>query len=213
MKKIILLTTLISLILSIGTFVSCKKKKGVYILEGTIKDGTFVQNIANQTLQVKVLKAGSASYVSYSTVTTDSDGKYHVEIERDLLDKIRIEGTKNLYFPISFTVSISDLTVGNVYTIDFTTTAKSWVNLIFHNVNGDSSTELKYIKTAGKQGCTECCPTTYQSLYGLVNDTITCINDGNGYYGYNYEIVGTNVLDTRTVQTPAFETAEIILNY
>ena len=108
MKKIILLTTLISLILSIGTFVSCKKKKGVYILEGTIKDGTFVQNIANQTLQVKVLKAGSASYVSYSTVTTDSDGKYHVEIERDLLDKIRIEGTKNLYFPISFTVSISD---------------------------------------------------------------------------------------------------------
>ena len=213
MKKYLFPFLFLVLVISVGTFSACKKKKGVYIIEGTLTDNTFAQNMSKQNLQVNILKAGNSGYTNYSTVSTDANGKYHIEVERDLIDQIRIIGTKNNYFPIEFTIPVSSLTVGEAYLKNYATTAKSWVRLVFIHNTGDPNAILEYIKTSGKQDCAECCPKTTQTITGFANDTVYCINNGNDYYGYNYTIVGTPVLDSRVAFTPAFDTAEIVLNY
>jgi hypothetical protein len=211
-KKISVFLVLIGLI-SFGTFVSCKKEKGIYTLEGTITDNTFGQSIAGQLLTVSLQNAGSTSYITHSTITTDANGKYHVEIERGEIDKIKISGTKKNYFGIEFVVPISVLTVGDTYIINQGITAQAWARLIFKHTTGSSSTQLNYIKVDGKQGCAECCPISQQTYLGYVNDTVYCINDGNTNYSYNYTITGTTIFENKVCYTPAFDTAELILNY
>lgn len=213
MRKKVSISLLLIGLISFGIFVSCKKEKGVYTLEGTITDKTFGTNLAGQTLTVSVQNAGSSSYLTHSTITTDANGKYTVDIERGQIDKIKITGTKTNYFGIEFVVPVSVLTVGETYVVNQGITAKAWARLIFRHTSGSASTQMTYIKVDGKQDCNECCPKTAQTLYGYVIDTVYCINDGNTNYSYNYSISGTTIFENKSCYTPAFDTGEYILNY
>lgn len=192
---------------------SCKKKELNYILEGVITDKTFNTPMANLPLTIEVQDAGSVGFSYHSSVTTDANGKYHFEIARGTIDKIRVSGQKENYFPMEFVVSVSKLNIDETSVISGSTTAKAWARLIFVHTSGNPNAELQYTKTDGKQDCAECCPKTTQSLLGFVNDTVYCINDGNTNYSYNYIVVGTPNLNSISCYTPAFDTGQVILNY
>jgi hypothetical protein len=72
---------------------------------------------------------------------------------------------------------------------------------------------LQYLKQQGKINCAECCPSDEQNLFGAINDTIICINDGNTYYSYLYSVVGTSNTGIEAVYTSAFDTTTLLLYY
>lgn len=209
-NKFLILAVFIASATLLGT-IGCKKDAGAYTIEGKISDNTFNTPLAGLTLTVSIQNAGAANYINYGTITTDNNGFYRLEIERDQYDKIRFSAEKTNYFPLEFVVSASQLTVGETYIINQATTAKAWARLIFNHTSSNPNAVLTYTKNEGKQGCAECCPITPQNIVG--SDTVICINDGNTNYSYVYEVSGTTILDTKTCYTPAFDTGTVIVNY
>ena len=120
---------------------------------------------------------------------------------------------KSLYFPIESLVYYSSLNVGSDNIRNYSTSAKSWVELRIINNSPSPLDHLRYIKQQGLANCAECCPTTEQNFYGATDTSIYCINKGNNLYSILYQVLGTNNTDiTETVTTP-FDTTQIYLAY
>lgn len=191
---------------------ACKKKKITYTVQGTVTNTSASSGLSNIELKVELKKAGNAYFTTLTTVTTDSQGKFSFSVENDLYETIKITANPSMYFSLERIIPYSDLNQeSNVYNLS--TSAKSWARLIFNNVNPNAGDHLQYIKQQGKVGCSECCPSDEQHIYGAANDTVICINDGNSYYSYLYSVIGTSNTDIKAVFTPAFDTATLILNY
>lgn len=191
---------------------ACKKKDITYVVEGVVTDNSFSQPLSGATVKLYEYEAGSsAPSAVLATYTTGSDGKYRFEFKREKVEKYYISIEKDLYFSTDKTFHADDLSVEETNTFSHSTTAKAWVKLRF--INTDPGTNLKYIRQNGKSGCEECCASGEQFLYGAVDETIYCINDGNYTYGYYYWILSTPDNGPMSVVTPAFDTTELILNY
>lgn len=207
MKNLVLLLALISV-------VSCKKGKADFTLKGTVNDITFNQPLSGATIQLYQVPIGSTNEFLINSSTIGSDGSYSFTFPRDKMEKYILRISKNNYFEIVETVYFKDLSIEEENVRNYNTTAKAWVKLTFKNTSNPLATDVfKYIKQDGKQDCEECCPSTEQLLFGLVDTSIYCINDGNETYSYNYFKMYTSISGTMQTQTPPFDTTEIILNY
>lgn len=192
---------------------ACKKGKADFTLKGTITDQTFVQNLSGAQVKLYQVPVGSTSLKEIGSMTLGSDGQYSFTFPRDKMEKYVLKVTKSGYFDLERDIYFSDLTIEEANVRNFGTTAKSWVKLTFHNTNPLPDDHLQYIKQAGKEGCEECCTDQEQQLYGAVDTSIYCINDGNTTYSYLYWVIGTTDQGLKGVSTTAFDTTEIILNY
>lgn len=198
----------------LGLFLfSCKKGKADFVLKGIVTDQTFSQNLSGGTLKLYQVPVGSAQIQLIGTTTIGSDGSYSFTFPRDKMEKYIVKISKSNYFDIEQTVYFSELKIDEDNVRNYSTTAKSWAKLTFINDNPLPGDHLYYIKQDGKEGCDECCPDTEQHLYGAVNTSIYCINDGNTNYSYYYSVVGTLDQDIKSVLTVPFDTTEIILHY
>ncbi len=193
---------------------SCKKGKANFTLKGTITDITFNQNLSGATLKLYQVAVGTTQEDLIGTSTIGSDGSYSFSFPRDKMEKYILRITKPNYFNIEETVYFKDLTIENDNIRNYGTHAKAWVKLTFRNtLNPSVSDQFKFIKQLGKEGCAECCTTSEQYLYGIVDTSIYCINNGNDYYSYLYFKLNTSFSGSQETQTIAFDTTEIILNY
>jgi hypothetical protein len=194
--------------------VSCKKGKADFTLKGTITDITFNQNLSGASIKLYQVPIGSTNEELIQTSTIGSDGTYSFTFPRDKIEKYILRISKTNYFDLEETVLFKDLTIEEDNIRNYGTHAKAWVKLTFKNtISPSSSDEFKFIKQLGKEGCAECCSDTEQFLYGIVDTSIYCINNGNDYYSYLYFKLNTTFSGTMETQTVAFDTTEIILNY
>lgn len=192
---------------------SCKKKSAKYKISGQVMNTTANQPLSDATIVIETKGAGSsAEYVQYTTVSTDSEGRYSVELDRGKYDVIRLTGNKNLYFDFSYTLNVSSLSVEEENTQNLSTTAKSWVRLILKNNNPQPDDFIIFSRQKGKKDCAECCASGSQTLYGAVNDTIYCINDGNTAYSVLYSSSGQNPIIAE-VTTASFDTTQLLIQY
>lgn len=193
---------------------SCKKGKADFTLKGTLTDLTFNQNLEGAKIKLYQISIGSTQEDLIQTATIGSDGSYSFTFPRDKMEKYILRITKNNYFDLEETVYFKDLSIENDNIRNYGTHAKAWVKLTFRNtLNPTAADEFKYIKQLGKEGCAECCSDTEQFLYGVVDTSIYCINNGNDYYSYLYFKLNTSFSGSMETQTVAFDTTEIILNY
>lgn len=191
--------------------VSCKKGKADITLRGTITDSTFGTSHSGASIKLYENIAGGAGTNLLGNSTVASDGSYSFTFPRNNAESYTLLVEKNLYFDVNELVYLSELTIEEDNIQNFSTTAKSWVNLHFVSSNNFS---VQYTKQNGKQGCEECCTTETQTLPGNLDTMIYCINDGNTSYSYNYSILGSGgVNGNKTAVTSAFDTTEILLNY
>lgn len=194
-------------------FFSCKKGKADFTLKGSVTDITFAQNLVGATVKLYQVPVASTQQELIGTFTIGSDGMYSFTFPRDKMEKYILKITKTGYFDIEKEVYFSELTVEEDNIRNYSTTAKSWVKLTFHNLNPSASDQLKYIKQEGKENCAECCTDTEQNYYGALDTSIYCINDGNTTYSYYYWIIPSSNQGLKSAYTTAFDTTEIILNY
>jgi len=185
-------TVIISTFLLFSLFLlSCKKKKVDFVLTGIVTESTFNGNLSGASVKLYQVPVGSVSEELLGSVIVDTDGKYSFTFPRDKMEKYILRISKSGYFDLLKTVYFSELSVSSE-------------NIRDH---------LTFIKQSGKEGCAECCPDTEYSFYGTLDTSIYCINDGNTYYSYFYNVMGTTDQGINGVNTVAFDTTEIVLNY
>ena len=204
---------ILTILLLIVLTVSCKKGRADFVLKGTIKDLTFNQGHVGATIKLYQVPVGTTQQQLLNSSTIGSDGAYSFTFPRDKMEKYVLVISKTNYFEIREDVFFSTLSTKDDNIRDFSTTAKAWAKLTFFNSNPLPGDKLKYIKQAGKEGCSECCSDAEQILNGTVNTSIYCINDGNTDYSYYYWLLGTTNQGLKSAYTTAFDTVEISLTY
>ncbi len=192
---------------------SCTKKSSNYVLKGTINDSSLNTNLSNATISLYKQTPGNSYETFISSTTSSSDGSYSFNFERDKSEKYTIKISKTNYFNLDEIITVASLSIGNETIINYSLSAKSWVKLHFKNIDPHPEDVFRFMKQQGKVNCSDCCPSTYQYLYGDKDTSIYCINDGNTIYSYIYAVVGTTNQDIKSVTTVPFDTTEIYLEY
>ena len=194
-------------------FTGCEKGPADFTLAGVITDNSFSTPLNGATVKLYATAAGGASIDLIAQTTLGSDGSYSFVFERGKIETYHLSVQKSNYFELYEDIPFSDLTIEEDNIRNYVTTAKAWAKLHFVNNSGDPADVLQYIKQEGKVNCAECCADGDQYLYGAVDTTIYCINDGNAEYKYYYWVHGSSNQGAKSVMTTAFDTVEILLNY
>ena len=200
-------------VLSIFSLFACKKGAGDFTIKGKITDLTFNTGLNGATIELYKVPVASNNEFLVGNQTLGSDGTYSFTFPREQMEKYIIRVNKNLYFPIESTIYYSSLELGKDNIRDYSTNAKSWVELRFLNNNPVSNDHLRYIKQDGYSGCTECCPASEQNYYGALDTSIYCVNQGNTTYSIYYWIIGSSNQGLLQATTTPFDTTQIFLPY
>jgi hypothetical protein len=192
---------------------SCSRGVATFTLSGTITDATFAQGHSGAVLKLSKVMITTGEEILMETKTLGSDGKYEFKFPREKVEKYIIRVSKPLYFDIEQEVQFSSLTVGNTNVRNYSTKAKSWVELRFVNASVSSSDHFRYIKFQGLENCAECCTAEQVDLYADAYYSRTCINEALSTYSIYYQVIGTTTQNVVEVVTQPFDTTLLLVNY
>ncbi|MFN5417720.1 MAG: hypothetical protein ACK5B9_11735 [Flavobacteriia bacterium] len=193
---------------------SCKKKEFTFTLKGSVDDKTFSTALVGAKIYLEEVIPGSTSEPIIHETTVASDGSYEFTFARNKATEYIVTIVKQNYFDIVEHISFSDFSTEEPLVKNFETTAMAWVKLIFNNVAPSAiDDDLRYTKQQGKVSCSMCCPTSEQHIYGLGQQSVICVNDGNTSYSYLYFSTNPVSNGIEEIYTPAFDTVELIKNW
>lgn len=203
---------LIAILLQVSSS-SCSRGVATFSLSGTITDATFSQGHSGAVLKLSKVMITTGEEILMETKTLGSDGKYEFKFPREKVEKYIIRVTKPLYFDIEQDVQFSSLSVSSDNVRDYTTKAKSWVELRFVNTSVLPTDHFRFIKFQGLENCTECCTADQVDLYADAYYSRTCINEALSTYSIYYQVVGTTTQNVVEVVTQPFDTTLLLVNY
>jgi hypothetical protein len=209
MKRLLILSLSLVLLLLFG----CNKGAGTFTLEGVITDASFNQPLAGAEVSLYGIAAGNNQYAMIASAVTGADGKYSFTFDRTRTEKYTLYVKKNLYFEQEEEAYYSQLKLKETNIRNISTTAKSWVEIKIFNNNAANNDHLQFLRQQGKTGCSECCFSGTNHLYGFQDTSIFCINDGNSLYSIEYAVFGTSNTGILGVTTTPFDTTVLNLTY
>ena len=202
------------LLLAFSLLISCKKKgKADFVIKGLIVNSTSSLPHSNASVQLYALTQIGGNSTLIQSTSTNSAGEYSFSFPRDIVISYKIICEKNLYFTINESINFSDLTIEQDNIRNYSTNEMAWAKLRFINQSPSPSDILSYVKTEGKSNCDVCCPSDEVLIIGVADTTIYCPNNANTNYSYSFNSQGTGFFGDRSIITPAFDTAEIVLTY
>lgn len=188
-------------------FFSCKKDELNFIIKGTVSDASLSGPSQGVNVKLYSFPIGSALGVYENAVTTDAQGNYFFELDRDKYEKIQLVLEKNNYFEIIEDISFSNLTSDDDNIINFSMEAMSWTKFVIHNQQPSSAQdEFKLFKNSGKTDCVECCNNGYSYYYGAVDTVIYCANNANQYMSFFYWVNGNEMNGNDSIYNTPFDT-------
>lgn len=196
-------------LLMVLTF-SCKKKNLKYVIKGTVFDSSFNIPLSGAKVTIYVTTTSNNTPVQKVSLTTDANGNYSYELEREKIQSVIISVDKDNYFSDGTTTTLDNLSLDKDNVFNYNMYAKSWARLHFVS---DGTKTIKYYKQVGKNGCAECCPTGEIQLVNVTDQSVYCINNGNTQYQIYYDVQGTTNNGTLSVNTVPFDTTEILISY
>jgi hypothetical protein len=209
MKRLLILSLSLVLLL----LFRCNKGAGTFTLEGVITDASFNQPLAGAEVSLYGIAAGNNQYAMIASAVTGADGKYSFTFDRTRTEKYTLYVKKNLYFEQEEEAYYSQLKLKETNIRNISTTAKSWVEIKIFNNNAANNDHLQFLRQQGKTGCSECCFSGTNHLYGFQDTSIFCINDGNSLYSIEYAVFGTSNTGILGVTTTPFDTTVLNLTY
>jgi hypothetical protein len=193
---------------------SCKKDELSFIIKGKVTDATFSGPSQGVSVKLYSYPLGSTMGVYENSVSTDAQGNYQFELERDKYEKIQLVLEKNSYFEIIQDVSFSNLSSDDDNVINFSMEAMSWTRFVIYNQQPSSSQdEFKLFKNSGKTDCAECCDNGYSYFYGAIDTVVYCANNGNEYMSFFYWVNGNEINGTDSVYNTPFDTTSYEFYY
>jgi hypothetical protein len=193
---------------------ACKKKELTFSMSGIVTDATLGQKLSGATVRLLQKPAGGGTLKVVGTATMGSDGKFQFKFKREQAEKFFIEITKDNYFDIYEAISYDDFSTEKELTRNYSTTAKSWVKLKFKNVAPSAVSDiLRWTKQLGKSNCTTCCDTEQHVILGVTDTTFKYISDGNMPFSYLYNSSNPTSSGIKEINTVAFDTVTLLLEY
>lgn len=192
--------------LVLGFLASCKKETPNFTISGKIQDNSFSTGLKNAEIKLYEIEIGTTKEKLILTSSTDNNGNYSLNFERNKVEKYILKINKNNYFEKTETIYFSALTTKEDNIKNYSVDAKAWVNLHFTNTDKDLSKSIEYGITSGKSNCDECCTPTKQTLTNTLEENIICINNGNSTYSV---LIISETLKTYTITTTPFDTVTL----
>lgn len=202
------------IVLATLVITACKKKELKFTIEGVLTDATYNKPLVGAIVQIYKQDINSYTFDLISSCTVGSDGKYSFEVNRGKVLKYKIVVNKTNYFEISNEVSFDKLTTTATNTFNYSTTAKAWIKVHITHSSNNTTDVTEITKQAGKIDCLGCCSNEAFDINGNVIDTsYFCITDASTKYSIAYELKGTNNFGIKEVNSVAFDTVELKINY
>ena len=201
-------------IVSIALFtLACKKDPIEFTVKGTVSDSTFGGGLEGASLTITQIPIGGGTNKVVGTATLGADGKYAFTFPREKVEKYLVSITKNNYFALEEKINFSEFSPEEDLVKNYATPAKAWVRLRFVNQSPQETDAIKITRQQGKTGCAECCSPAAFFLYGMVDTTMYCINDGNATYSYMYQDFASGQIAIKSVITVPFDTVTLSHSY
>lgn len=194
---------------------SCKPDNDLtFLLTGEITDISFNQALSSGNVKVYTVPPESTSGKLVETGSISASGSYSIEIDRGIYNSIIIEIDNEDYFEESREILFEDLKPNEENKFDFSVTAKAWIKFVIKNQNNpDESDELKFLKSYGKEECSQCCPNGFTFYDGVTDFEKVCPNNGEGGFAYKYWVNGNEIYQEDSLKTPAFDTVVVNIFY
>jgi len=169
----------------------CKKRTDVFMFDCVIHDQRIDAAVADADVTMLVQRAAGGFNPNYQTVgstTTDANGRFYVEVDKDVFYSYRLEVTHGQYFNGTFDIDPDDVPISTAYAATFNLEPKAWVSV--HLLNQFISQTVSFSINADSDNCSDCCDWATAFISGWpVDSTITC----QLYGGQNVEVTGNYV--------------------
>lgn len=209
---LILLATGVLLATFIG--LSCKKEKEKITINGTIYDPnlkTFLSN-AHVTISASMISSGfyNSNYTDIASTTTDANGAFSFDFEKQKSAGYRIYISKDNYFDNTIDINDADIVPGTPYTPTYNLYPVGYIKLHVKNSNPfDTTDAIRYSYSSGYLTCFECCSNVLFKGFGKHYDVTTkCKTYGSQNVNINWSVykVGYDVAYSDSFFCTPFDT-------
>jgi hypothetical protein len=220
-RQNIFLLLILTFIFTFGMISSCRKDKNKITINGTVYDPnikTYVSG-ANVTISSSRVTNGvyNSNYADIATTTTDGNGAFTFEFDKEKSAGYRIYVSKADYFDYTVDISDDNIIPGTPYTPNYTIYPVGYIKLHVKNTQPyDSLDFIAYSYASGYLSCYECCTNTTFKGYGdAFESTTKCKTYGSQDIIVSYHITknSIDVAYTDTFFATPFDTTVFNLYY
>lgn len=192
----------------IVAFTSCDKKTDVFMFDCVVFDEKVNAPVSGASVVMKVQNAAGGFnpvYVTVGTAITDANGRFYIEVDKNVYYSFRVEVTDSKHFSGTFDINPNDVPFSTAYSSTFLLEPKAWVST--HLINQNSSQTATFKVVAETNGCADCCQSTNTIVQGSAVDSIfTCQVFGEQQIQVNGNYADQNG-GTHQIAETAFATA------
>lgn len=196
----------------------CNKKSDVYMFDCVVFDDKINQAVEGASVVMKVQNAAGGfnpSYVTVGSAVTDANGRFYIEVEKEVYYSFRVEVTHPVHFDGTFDVNPDDVPFSTAYSSTFSLEPRAWVSTHLINQNGSQTASFKV--DAETDECTQCCPSSLNYIQGTdVDSTLICMIYGNQEFEVKGSYADQNGATHQILETgyaTAFDTAVVTIIY
>lgn len=216
-RRIFIVTFLIITTLIAG----CKKKNKNIGFTGNVFEPNIQSNIsyADVILSAQLIESGTwnTNYTKLQTTTTDSEGKFELEVESQRVSNYRIAVSKDGFFENYYNISPDLVGEGEVYNDTYNIYSAATLVLNIKNIYPvDSLDKIIYSIEGQTSSCSDCCSTSEKTFIGEdVNEFVTCKLPGHQTIKIEYYIIrqGNTQVKQKSIYLSEFETKNVDLFY
>lgn len=200
---------------------ACSKDKDRIMIEGTLTDAVQLIPIGGSDVFLYGKKFQGGNYnpnpTVIASVSTDSEGKFSINIEQLKASDFEIRVNKEQYFSFSEALTISEISAGKTYKPSYTLHPEGWLRLHVQNTFPFNNSDLiSYRIISDNPVCSDCCKSDYiqgsGNTYNVVSSCRTKANTA-ALIIWNVHKGGGSTLDSAIVNIPLFDTAFYHLKY
>lgn len=204
------------------TVLSCKKDDPVLKIEGVVKDSTilFDQEISGVSLKLlnNKLDGGTFnnSFSEITTVSSNANGFYQFEFDRENTVEYKIEGSKNNYFPFEALINPDNVQPGVIHVRNLDMKPKATVDFHFVNSTPENESDNITFQFLNASFDCPCCDNDEVELQGqTVDSTRVCDVYGNTVLRYFYTVNKTSSFYTvyDSITCVPFDTTFVEVTY
>ena len=199
-------------------FAGCTKKTDVFVFDCIVFDQKVNAPVvgANVTMSVQRAVGGfNPNFENVGAATTDGNGRFTIEIDKDVFYSFRIDVSDSQHFSGVFDINPDDVPFSTAYSATFNLEPKSWIKT--HVINQNGSQTVIFSVDAETDECTNCCTDGNIIIQGFPVDSIfKC----EVYGEHQASVTGTYVDNggaviqiNETVYVTAFDTVTVSIVY
>lgn len=151
----------------------CGKKTDVFVFDCVIYDQKVDGPVAGATVVMKVQYAAGGFNPNYETVgsaLTDPNGRFYLEVDKEVYYSFRIEVSHPQHFNGAFNVNPDDVPFSTAYSTTFNLEPKAWIST--HLINQNMSQTAIFAIDAETETCTACCTSANTIIQGFPIDSV-----------------------------------------